>query len=141
MSKTIAWEKVTFVERSSPACDLTFRPSGQIVFGPATLSALGYPRFVHLFSSAANHLIALKASDNSEGDALQLAVVELPRDEPRTISGRRVYRWLLGQLGQEDVLIKLTGALNDEGMVVFDLKKAAIVPRRARKTRETGMSQ
>ena len=137
MAKTnIVWEKVSLGESKAPLCDLTFRPSGQIVFGVQTLSALHYPRFVHLFVSPANSLIALRAADTVDGDAIQLTATALVEGEPRTISGKKVYRWLCGLMGQQegDVLIKLTGMPNSEGMVVFDLKQAGMVPRRARHT-------
>lgn len=134
-SKTIAWEKVSFEEPKRPVCTLTFRPNGQIVFGVETLVALNYPQFVHLFVSPANNLFALKATSKADGDSLQLTTTQLEQDQPRVIMATKVYRWMLNLLGlQEEMLIKLEGVANEDGMVVFDLSKAGIKPKRVRKT-------
>ena len=129
----ITWEKVSFTEKKTPAteCVLTFRPNGQIVFDVNTLSALGYPRFVHLYASPANSLIALKASSNDDDDALQLTATALEQGKSRTIMARKVYAWLLNLLKQEEaMLVKLSGTSNEEGMIVFDLNAAGIRPKR-----------
>jgi len=133
----IQWETVSFGERHAPMCELTFRPSGQIVFGTETLASLAYPRFIHLMISPANSLIAIKAADTADGDAIQLTTTQLIQGEPRTISGKKVYRWICGLMGQEEgrVLIRLAGELNQDGMVVFDVKRAALVPKRTHKRR------
>jgi len=133
----IQWETVSFGERATPACELTFRPSGQIVFGAETLRRLGYPPFVHLFVSSANSLVALKAADRPDGDTIRLATEMLPEGKPRTIAGRKIYRWFCELMGQEDgcVLIKLVGEMDAEGMLVFDLREAQVVPKRVHRTR------
>ena len=134
----ITWEKVSFTEKQTPttACILTFRPNGQIVFDVNTLAVLGYPRFVHLYASPANNLIALKATGNDDDNALQLTVTTLEQGQSRVIMARKVYAWLLSLLKQEEaMLIKLPGAPNEEGMVVFDLKDAGIKPKRTRKSK------
>lgn len=133
MKKNIVWEKVCFEERKPAVCDLTFRPSGQIVFGAATLEALSYPKYINLYVSPGSHLIALKAGEREDPDVIQLTATVLPKDEPRTISGKKVYRWLCGLIGKEDVLIKLSGTPSEDGMVVFDVEAAGVVPKRIRK--------
>ena len=107
----ITWEKVSFTEKQTPAaeCVLTFRPNGQIVFDVNTLTVLGYPRFVHLYASPANNLIALKAAGKDEGDALQLTATTLEQGKSRVIMARKVYAWLLDLLKQEEaMLVKLS---------------------------------
>ncbi len=137
MSKNITWEKVSFAapERKVSECVLTFRPNAQLVFDVEMLEALDYPKFLHLFHSPSDNLIAVKATGSPDSDALQLTAVALPKGEPRTISARKVYVWLCGLLGQTpgEVLIKLTGVPNDEGMIVFELAKAAVKPKRVLK--------
>lgn len=136
----ITWEKVSFTPEKQTAatqCVLTFRPNGQIVFDVNTLAALGYPRFAHLYASPANNLIALKATGKDDEDALQLTDTALEEGQPRVIMARKVYAWILGLLKQEEpMLVKMFGAPNDDGMVVFDLKAAGIKPKRTLKRKD-----
>ncbi|HML45844.1 MAG TPA: hypothetical protein PKE04_03725 [Clostridia bacterium] len=101
--------------------------------------ALDYPKYVHLFISPANNLFALKAATKADGDCLQLTATQLEQDQPRVIMATKVYRWMLNMLGlQEEMLIKLEGMANEDGMVVFDLSKAEIKPKRVRRAASEG---
>ena len=133
----IQWETVSFGERNAPACEMTFRPSGQIVFGAETLERLGYPSYVHLLVSPVHGLVALKAADSEDGDAIRLSAAPLPEGKPRAIAGRKIYRWLCNLIGQEEgcVLIRLMGETDAGGIVVFDLNDARVVPKRTHRTR------
>lgn len=132
MSKNITWEKKSFKKKkSAPACELTFRSTGHMVLSVNTLEALEYPRYVYLLQSSNNNLIALQAASNSDEDAIQLTSTTLPKDKPRAISAPKVYEWVLELLKQDEkMLVRLSGTPNDEGMVVFDLKKAEVKPKR-----------
>lgn len=132
MSKNTTWEKVSFnKKKAAPVCELTFRSTGHMVVSVNTLEALDYPQYVYLLQSNNNHLIALQAASKSDGDAIQLTSATLPKDKPRAISAPKIYQWVLELLKQNDnMLIRLVGTPNEDGMVVFDLKKAEIKPKR-----------
>lgn len=135
MAKDIKWEKVNFSKQpKQDACELTFRSTGQMVFSTGTLEALGYPQHVHLLISSNEKMMAIKATHKSDGDTVQLSSKQLEKGKPHVVMSRKVYTWLLGLLGQkEDKLIRLTGSPNQDNMVVFDLKKAEIKGKRARR--------
>lgn len=140
MSKNVTWEKVSFKnKKATPTCELTFRSTGHMVLSTSTLEALECPRYVYLLLSSNNNLIALQAAPKSDDDAIQLTSTSLKKGEPRTISAPKVYAWLLELLKQDEkMLIKLQGAANGEGVVVFDLKKAEVKQKREIKRKAAG---
>lgn len=139
MAKTASepkWEKVSFTEKQ-PEYKVTFRTNGQIVLSADTVYALGKSKYIALYHSPSDRLIAMGASGKDDGDAIRVTKHDAVPDGDIVFTCKKVYAWIGNLIGNYEVVITLFGEAKGD-KVVFDLSKAVTSSRQPRKKKTEG---